>query len=64
VLADAEKLNDYKTWKVARKIRERIKQDIVIPGEVTVHVVREKIFIQKLNTIKRTKGKINPRKKR
>jgi hypothetical protein len=62
VLADAEKLNDHKTWEIARKIREKIKRDVIIPGEITIHVVREKIFIQKLNH-KREKRKQIPGKK-
>jgi len=49
VIADAEKLNDYQTWEVSRKIKEKIKEKIIIPGEVTIHIIREKRFIQKLN---------------
>ncbi|CFW92906.1 Ribonuclease Y [endosymbiont DhMRE of Dentiscutata heterogama] len=49
VFVDAEKLNDHKTWEIARKIREKIKKDIVIPGEVTIQVVREKRFTQRLH---------------
>ena len=49
VFADSEKLNDHKTWEVSRKIKDKIKKDIVIPGEVTIHVIREKRFVQKLN---------------
>ncbi|CAI2162691.1 6827_t:CDS:2 [Funneliformis geosporum] len=49
IIADAEKLNDYQTWEISRKIKERIKESVVIPGEVTIYVVREKKFIQKLN---------------
>jgi hypothetical protein len=48
---------------VARKIREKIKKDIVIPGEVTIHVVREKRFIQRLHN-KKEKEKVKPRKRR
>ena len=63
VFADAEKLNDHKTWEVARKIREKIKKDIVIPGEVVIHVVREKRFTQRLHH-KKEKEKVKPRKRR
>ncbi|WNE40841.1 MAG: Ribonuclease Y [Mycoplasmataceae bacterium] len=52
VFADSEKLNDHKTWETARKIREKIKSDIIIPGEVTIYVIREKRFVQKLNNLK------------
>jgi hypothetical protein len=47
---------------MARKIREKIKKDIIIPGEVIIHVIREKRFIQKLNS-KREKEKTKSRKK-
>jgi hypothetical protein len=46
---------------VARKIKEKIKRNVIIPGEVTIRVVREKIFIHKLNH-KKDKDKVNPRK--
>ncbi|CAJ0824643.1 6733_t:CDS:2 [Entrophospora sp. SA101] len=63
-----ERMNDLENIanefpEVARKIREKIKKDIVIPGEVTIHVIREKRFVQKLNN-KKEKEKIKPRKKR
>jgi hypothetical protein len=48
---------------LAQKIREKIKRDIVIPGEVTIHVIREKRFIQKLHN-KKEKEKSKSRKKR
>jgi hypothetical protein len=48
-MADAEKLNDYQTWEVARQIKEKIKKEIVIPGEVTIYTIREKRFVQKLH---------------
>jgi ribonuclease Y len=50
IFADAEKLNDYQTWEVSRKIRKKIEESIVIPGKVNIYTVREKKFIQKLNT--------------
>ena len=46
---DAEKLNDRKTWEVSQKIKEKIKEKIVIPGEITIYVVREKKFVYKLH---------------
>ncbi|KLL05046.1 MAG: ribonuclease Y [Mycoplasmataceae bacterium RV_VA103A] len=49
VFVDAEKLNDHKTWELSRKIREKIKKEIVIPGEVVIQVVREKRFTQRLH---------------
>jgi ribonuclease Y len=61
VFADSEKLNDHKTWETSRKIRDKIKKDIIIPGEVTIHVIREKRFVQKLNG---NKEKIKPKKRR
>jgi len=48
---------------VARKIREKIKKEIIIPGEVTIHVIREKRFIQKLHN-KKEKDKTKPRNKK
>jgi hypothetical protein len=56
VLVDAEKLNDHRTWETARKIREKIKKEIIIPGEVIIQVVREKRFVQKLNNKKEKLG--------
>lgn len=50
VIADAEKLTDHQTWEVSQKIKKRIKEKIIIPGEVTIYVVREKKFVQKLTT--------------
>jgi hypothetical protein len=48
VLVDAEKLNDYQTLETSRKIKEKIKKEIIIHGEVTIYTVRERRFIQKL----------------
>jgi ribonuclease Y len=61
VFADSEKLNDHKTWEVARKIKEKIKKDIIIPGEIIIHVIREKRFVQRLNN---EKEKSRPKKKK
>ena len=52
VIADSEKLNDYQTWEVSQKIKKKIKEKIIIPGEVTIYVIREKRFVQKLNSSK------------
>jgi ribonuclease Y len=49
VIADSEKLTDFQTLEISKKIKEKIKKEIAIPGEVTINVVREKVFIQKLN---------------
>ncbi|MCE8162814.1 MAG: HDIG domain-containing protein [Candidatus Moeniiplasma glomeromycotorum] len=49
IMADAEKLNDYQTWEVARQIKEKIKKEIIIHGEVTIYTIREKRFVQKLH---------------
>jgi ribonuclease Y len=48
IIADAEKLSDHQTWEVSRQIKEKIKKEIVIPGEVTIYTIREKRFEQKL----------------
>jgi hypothetical protein len=50
VIADAEKLTDHQTWEISQKIKKKIKEKIIIPGEVTIYVIREKKFVQKLNT--------------
>jgi ribonuclease Y len=55
VFADSEKLSDYQTLEISRKIKEKIKREIIIPGEVTINVIREKVFIQKLNDRKKKK---------
>jgi DNA modification methylase len=44
-------VDDYQTWEIAQKVKKKIKEQIVIPGEVTIQVVREKKFTQKLNTL-------------
>jgi len=53
IIADSTKLSDYQTLEVSKKIKEKIKKEIVIPGEVTIYVVREKIFVQKINDKKK-----------
>ena len=50
MIADAEKLTDHQTWEISQKIKKKIKEKIIIPGEVTIYVIREKKFVQKLNT--------------
>lgn len=65
IIVDAEKLNDHKTWEVSQKIREKIREKIIIPGEITIYVVREKKFVYKLHDKKEKQsleGKIFPSK--
>lgn len=50
VIADAEELTDHQTWEVSQKIKKKIKEQIIIPGEVTINVIREKRFVEKLST--------------
>jgi len=32
-------------------VKKKIKEKIIIPGEITIQVIREKKFVQKLNTL-------------
>ncbi|CAI2191697.1 8447_t:CDS:2, partial [Funneliformis geosporum] len=43
--------DDYQAWEISQKVKKKIRERIIIPGEVTIQVVREKKFIQKLNTL-------------
>jgi len=51
IIVDPEKVDDYQTWEISQKVKKKIRERIIIPGEVTIQVVREKKFIQKLNTL-------------
>ncbi|KLL02513.1 MAG: ribonuclease Y [Mycoplasmataceae bacterium RC_NB112A] len=59
VMVDAEKLSDYQTWEISRKIKEKIKKEIIIHGEVTIYAIREKRFMQKINLHPRSKANLN-----
>lgn len=51
IIVDPEKVDDYQTWEISQKVKKRIREQIIVPGEVTIQVVREKKFTQKLNTL-------------
>ncbi|CAG8473822.1 14668_t:CDS:2 [Ambispora leptoticha] len=51
IIVDPEKVDDYQTWEISQKVKKKIKEQIVILGEVTIQVVREKKFTQKLNIL-------------
>jgi len=51
-MVDAEKLNDYQTWEVARQIKEKIKKEIIIPGEVIIYTIREKKVCAKITPLR------------
>jgi len=51
IIVDPEKVDDHQAWEVSQRVKKKIREQIIIPGEVTIQVVREKKFIQKLNAL-------------
>jgi ribonucrease Y len=57
VFVDPDKVNDFQSLEIAREIKKRIKEKIIIPGDTTVSVIREKKFIEKIvNSGKRSQN--------
>lgn len=48
VFVDPDKVNDFQALEIAREIKKRIQEKIIIPGDTIVSVVREKKFIEKI----------------
>lgn len=48
VFVDPDKVNDFQSLGIAREIKKRIQEKIIIPGDTIVSVVREKKFIEKI----------------
>ena len=59
IIADSEKLSDRETWEISKKIKEEIINELVIPGDITLNIVREKKFVYKLNTRGKQKSNEN-----
>jgi len=45
---DPDKVNDFQSLEIAREIKKRIQEKIIIPGDTIVSVVREKKFTEKI----------------
>jgi len=46
VLVNAQKINDYQAWELTKQIKAKIQEQIIIPGEINISVIREKIFTE------------------
>lgn len=51
VLVDSQKVADHQLFKLSQEVKKKIQEQIIIPGDVTVSVLREKKITQKLVNI-------------
>ncbi|WP_172575390.1 HDIG domain-containing metalloprotein [endosymbiont GvMRE of Glomus versiforme] len=45
---DSEILSDHQAWKVSQKIKKKIAEEIIIPGEIVIYIIREKKFVYRI----------------
>jgi ribonuclease Y len=48
VIIDANKVNDFQCLEIARNVKKKIQERIVIPGDITISVIREKKIVEKI----------------
>jgi len=51
VIVDAKKVDDYQLLEVSAAIQNKIREQIIVPGEIIISVLRETKFTQKMNTL-------------
>ena len=51
VIVDAKKVSDYQLLEVSESIQNKIREQIIVPGEIIISVLRETKFTQKMNTL-------------
>ncbi|CAI2182247.1 16178_t:CDS:2 [Funneliformis geosporum] len=50
VIVNAQKVNDYQLLEISETLQNKIRERVIIPGEITVSVLRETKLIKKMNT--------------
>lgn len=48
VIIDSNKVNDFQCLEIARNVKKKIQEKIVIPGDITISVIREKKIVEKI----------------
>ncbi|WNE41451.1 MAG: Ribonuclease Y [Mycoplasmataceae bacterium] len=48
VIIDSNKVNDFQCIEISRNVKKRIQEKIVIPGDITISVIREKKIVEKI----------------
>ncbi|RHZ37652.1 Rnase Y domain-containing protein [endosymbiont GvMRE of Glomus versiforme] len=51
VIVNAKKVSDYQLLEVSEAIQNKIREQIIVPGEIIISVLRETKFTQKMNTL-------------
>ncbi|RHZ36938.1 Rnase Y domain-containing protein [endosymbiont GvMRE of Glomus versiforme] len=54
VIVNAKKVSDYQLLEVSEAIQNKIREQIIVPGEIIISVLRETKFTQKMNTLPAT----------
>ena len=47
---DAQKVNDYQLLEISEMLQNKIRERVVVPGEIIISVLRETKITQKINT--------------
>jgi len=48
VIIDANKINDFQCFEIMKDVKKKIQEKIVIPGDITITVIREKKLVEKI----------------
>jgi hypothetical protein len=47
---DAQKVNDYQLLEISEALQNKIRERIIVPGEIIISILRETKLTQKINT--------------
>jgi len=50
VVVNAQKVNDYQLLEISEMLQSKIRERVVVPGEIIISVLRETKLTQKINT--------------
>jgi hypothetical protein len=55
-VVNAQKVNDYQLLEISEMLQSKIRERIIVPGEIVISVLRETKITQKINTFPQIDG--------
>ena len=56
-MVNAKKVNDYQLLEISEMLQKKIREQVIVPGEITISVLREAKLVQKMSTFSQTDSK-------